>query len=158
MPRKLARWPLPTKVRKPFSTETWIDNRSTSTQCCLSKLKVCRQEKKRKKSQGVERFCAGQLYADLNVLSACMISCIYSAPFLETDSDLDWESLSHFASSSNKPTPTGILNFPYFRDFIPCWSRILVAPGLPRPFYLSRLLMIGFGRPCQLAQDLLFGP
>lgn len=40
MPRRLARWPLPTKVRKPFSTETWIDNRSTSTQCCLSKLKM----------------------------------------------------------------------------------------------------------------------
>ena len=43
-----------------------------------------------------------------------MISCIYSTPFLETSSDLDWESLSHFDSGSNKPTPTGILNFPLF--------------------------------------------
>ena len=87
----------------------------------------------------IERFCAGQLYAELKVLFCCMISCIYSPPFLESDSDLDRESFSQFASSSNNPTPTGILNFPSFRDFIPCWSRILVAPGLPRPFYLSGL-------------------
>ena len=79
--------------------------------------------------------------------SICMISCIYSAPFLESDSDLDWESLSHFASNSSKPIPTGILNFPSFRDFIPCWSRILVVPGLPRPFYLSGLFRIWLTLP-----------
>ena len=115
-------------------------------------------KRKGKISRCLRGFAQGNCMLIVKVLSVCMISCIYSAPFLETDSDLDWESLSHFASSSNKPTPTGILNFPSFRDFIPCWSRILVAPGLPRPFYLSGLLMIGFGRPCQLARALLFGP
>ena len=136
------------------------DARRVLPRCCLSKLKVCRQEKKRKNLKVFERFCAGQLCADLlRGLFYCVISCIYSTSLLESHSDLDWESLSHLTFNSNNPSPTGILNSLPFEALSlagrESWSH---QDFLDLSSLIWTTFKIGSGRPCQLVRVSLFGP